>query len=114
MSDKGTHSHSNRHRMHEVSDTPRTEQARENYRVDVYDNPKGFCVTEPVHASFARDLERENNELRKDKERLDWLLENKYALGPEQDLSNCKHTSAKSYQLIYTRKNIDKAMEEAQ
>lgn len=57
-----------------LSDTPRTDEANKQYQVDVYDNPKGFCVTEPVHASFARKLERENAELRKDKERLDWLL----------------------------------------
>ena len=45
--------------------------------MDVYEpNPKGFVVAEPVHASFARSLERENAELRKDKERLDWLVDN--------------------------------------
>jgi len=63
-----------------MSDTPRTDEANKQYQVDVYDNPKGYCVTEPVHASFARDLEREirqlevaiydlkteNNKLRKD------------------------------------------------
>ena len=47
-----------------MSDTPRTEKAREQYRRDVYEpNPTGFVVAEPVHSSFARELERENNEL---------------------------------------------------
>ena len=55
----------------------------------------------------------QNNELLKDQKRLDWLLENKYALGSEQDLSECKHTGAKSYQLIYTRESIDREMEES-
>ena len=39
--------------------------------------------------------------------RLDWLLENKRALGPEQCLRDCKHTNYTSYQLIYTRRTID-------
>lgn len=65
--------------------------------------------SEGYHAA-ERDLYREIDALRKDKARLDWLLENKYARGPEQDLSKCKHTCAKSYQLIYTRKSIDREM----
>ena len=50
-----------------MSDTPRTEKAREQYRMDVYEpNPKGFVVAEPVHASFARSLERENTSLKRE------------------------------------------------
>ena len=49
--------------------------------------------------------------LERDKMRLDWLLENKRCLGPEQCLKDCKHAgNAKSYQLIYTRKTIDEEM----
>lgn len=85
-----------------MSDTPRTDEANKQYQVDVYDNPKGFCVTEPVHASFARELERElshmealihqgdmlMDELRKDKERLDWILSDagKYWLSSREDI----------------------------
>lgn len=141
----GTYSDSNRHRMHEeatckellqvrqadlhekmdkYSDTPRTDEANKQYQVDVYDNPKGFGVAEPVHASFARELERENNELRKqnnglrtglpthaevdvlleDKKRLDWLLE------------DCElQYWAKELTILppATREEIDKAMEES-
>lgn len=80
-----------------MSDTPRTEKAREQYRVDVYEpNPAGFVVAEPVHASFARRLERENAELRKDKERLDWVL-----------------SHGGRYWLSF-REDIDREMEEAQ
>lgn len=42
-----------------MSDTPRTESARQQYYRDVYENTKGFSVSEPVHADFARELERE-------------------------------------------------------
>ena len=97
-----------------MSDTPRTDNQLE---VAVYDLKTENNLLHKALDQVIEDRDSyhdENAELLKDKERLDWLLESKYALGPEQDLSNCKHTSAKSYQLIYTRKNIDKEMEEAQ
>ena len=46
-----------------MTNTPRTEQAREDYKVDVFDNPKGICFAQPVHASFARKLEEEIRQL---------------------------------------------------
>lgn len=60
----GTYSDSNRHRMHEKmdkpSDTPRTDEQELAYEAE-----DGSTY---VHTTFARKLERENNELRKDKE----------------------------------------------
>jgi len=54
-----------------MNDTPRTEKAREQYRMDVYEpNLAGFVVAEPVHASFARSLERENAELQNEVSKL--------------------------------------------
>lgn len=59
----GTYSDSNRHRMHEVSDTPRT------------DKYGGFCaeyhkVNGMTLIQHARQLERENEELRAENESL--------------------------------------------
>ena len=53
---KGTYSHSNRHRMHEPQVT--------NY--DEVAHLKGVIT----------ELKKENEELKKDKERLDWLVDN--------------------------------------
>lgn len=102
MSDKGTYSYSNRHRMHEVSDTPRTDEQV----IQFGDGPAKY-----VYAAFADQLEREirqlevaiydlkteNNELRKDKERLDWLL-----------------NYEGNYWLLQNRNDIDKKREESQ
>ena len=51
-----------------MSDTPRTDEQELAYEAE-----DGSTY---VHATFARKLERENNELRRDKERLDWLIDN--------------------------------------
>lgn len=84
-----------------MSDTPRTEKAREQYWMDVYEpNPAGFVVAEPVHSSFARMLERENAELRKDKARLDWLLSKAYFI------------QLKEGGMLTSRQAIDEAIEE--
>ena len=48
-----------------MSDTPRTDAQI----IQFGDGPAKY-----VYASFADQLERENAKLRKDKERLDWLL----------------------------------------
>ena len=54
-----------------MSDTPRTDLEME----ELYDGHTYYAhVVEAVPVDFARQLERENVELRKDKERLDWLL----------------------------------------
>ena len=96
-----------------MSDTPRTEKAREQYRVDVYEpNPTGFVVAEPVHASFARRLERENAELRKDKERLDWLIDNASISMLRKDEDGKEWWVELDYS--EAREDIDKAMEESQ
>ena len=96
MNDKGTHSHSNRHRMHEVSDTPRTDRAE-------YEDEWGYDV---VDSSLSREFEienaelcKENEELLKDKERLDWLLKTQSWLAMHK---------------LGTRQEIDQAMEDKQ
>ena len=66
------------------SDTPETDKVRHN-------------VAEL--AMHSRKLERENNELRKDKERLDWLL------GDEPIYSNYRKVA------VNNRDDIDEAME---
>ena len=48
-------------------DTPRTDNQELAYEAE-----DGSTY---VHTTFARKLERENNELLKDKERLDWLAD---------------------------------------
>jgi LPS sulfotransferase NodH len=50
-----------------VSDTPRTDNQVFGAKVMAH---------EMVNADLARELERENAELQRDKERLDWLMEN--------------------------------------
>ena len=40
-----------------------------------------------VHAAIARELERENAELRKDKERLDWIAKNRSVSVTERPLA---------------------------
>jgi len=63
--------------------TPRTESARQQYYRDVYENKKGFCVTEPVHADFARQLERELAEANARLQNIPVLLENNTKLRRE-------------------------------
>lgn len=60
MSDKGTHSYSNRHRMHEVSDTPRTDEAENAHYVE--GDYFGEDTTKEAY-QFARQLEREIRQL---------------------------------------------------
>ena len=85
-----------------MSDTPRTDTAsRESTAFDT-----------PTNAiNFARQLERENAELRKDKERLDWLIE-KASIHLE-----FKHRELGTWWLELDendpRRDIDKAMEES-
>lgn len=57
-----------------------------------------------VNSGFARGLERENTKLRKDKERLDWLLEN--------DCLRDWIDHGVAYGLNEGRKYIDEAMKE--
>ena len=53
------------HERNNMSDTPRTDAQI----IQFGDGPAKY-----VYASFADELERENAKLRKDKERLEWLL----------------------------------------
>ena len=74
---------------------------------------------EAVWADFARDLEKENAELRKDKERLDWLEANLYTLwasGLRCNESPAVEIAAKSgrFEAESIRDAIDAARKEAQ
>lgn len=57
-----------------MNDTPRTDAAIKIIDV-AFDSYDGLASSPGMYVEpdFARELERENNELRKDKERLDWL-----------------------------------------
>ena len=59
--------------MKKLSETPRTDAA---YHSADYE----YVVTEDEAWAFARKLERELNELTRDKERLDWLEKSDYEL----------------------------------
>ena len=132
MSDKGTYSHSNRHRMHEENDTPISNTPMSDTpRTDAEIVQFGDGPAKYVYAAFASDLEREirqlevavydlktennllhealdqviedrdsyheeNAELRRDKDRLDWILSNAGRFW------------------LSTREDIDKEMEESQ
>lgn len=63
--------------------TPRTESARQQYDRDVFENTKGFCVAEPVHADFARQLESELAEANARLQNIPALLENSAKLRRE-------------------------------
>ena len=82
-----------------VADTPQTDAAEEE--------SFGLLNTSLAHPNtwkFARELERELSELRKDKERLDWLIDN-----------NCEIV-APDTALLYCdcdRESIDEMMNEA-
>ncbi len=77
-----------------MSDTPKTDELA-----------KREFVTDGVWIRHARELERENAELREDKERLDWL-----------DEKGCwlTITGQKNFVSGSSRAVIDAAMEEAQ
>jgi len=76
-----------------MSDTPRTDEC-----IVVY--PEENAHDMYVWADFARKLERENAELRKDKERMDWL----------ETESGSKWAHHESDQCNITRRAIDAAM----
>ena len=63
-----------------MSDTPRTDEQELAYEAE-----DGSTY---VHTTFARKLEREIDALRKDKERLDWVLshEGRYWLSFREDI----------------------------
>lgn len=106
----------------EMSDsTPRTESARQQYYRDVYENTKGFCVAEPVHADFARQLERELDEANARLQNTPALLENNAKLGRKLAEANkywarldwlLSNQSGYSINGLGTREAIDAAMEE--
>ena len=84
---KGTYSYSNRHRMHEK----RTEHL---VITESRNMGRSFWKEIQAYRQTIDELQKENKELKKDKERLDWLIEN-----------NATYW-------VYTRLGIDKAMEE--
>jgi hypothetical protein len=65
---KGTYSHSNRHRMHEP---PRYVPF---VIYEARNMGKGFWKEMQSYRQTVDELQQENEELTKDKERLDWLL----------------------------------------
>jgi len=87
-----------------MSDTPRTDEQELAYEAE-----DGSTY---VHATFARKLERENAELRKDKERLDWLIGNSSISILRKDEDGEDWWVELSYS--EAREDIDQAMEEAQ
>lgn len=76
-----------------MSDTPRTDQ-------EARDWDDGFSMPSDLIA-LARDLERENAALRRDSDRLNWLI----TKGPVEVLVTL------SSDPVVARKNIDKEME---
>ncbi len=83
-----------------MNDIPRTDEAIVDWG-DISDC--GWGRSPYVYANFARQLERENNELRKDKERLDWLC--------ARDGSDWAWLRTGEQGKNITRAAIDKAME---
>ena len=79
-----------------MSDTPITNR----HVIQFGDGPAKY-----VYAAVAANLERENAELHKDKERLDWLMEN--------DCLRDWIANGVAYGLNEGRGYIDKAMEES-
>lgn len=92
MSDKGTYSHSNRHRMHEAKDASYIEGFGKGYAKAVAAMREAY---EPLLKATAKDSER-----------LDWLMENDCL----QDWVN--HRAA--YGLNEGREYIDAAMKESE
>jgi hypothetical protein len=84
-----------------MSDTPRTDAKAQFFGW----NPEEG--EEFVTASFARKLERENAELRADKERLDWLEKQCVFL-------NLQHSPGVYSRFLTTRDEIDAERKEAQ
>jgi hypothetical protein len=78
-----------------VSDTPRTDAAA----------IRCACSTYVVPSGFARELERENAALRKDKERMDWIARNRSISATERPWSVTPES---------LRESIDAAMKEVQ
>ena len=88
-----------------MSNTPRTDAEI----VQFGDGPAKY-----VYAAFASELERENNELRKYKERMEWLLAtyDVVELVKDQKRLDWILSDAGNYWLS-SREDIDKEMEEA-
>ena len=68
---KGTYSHSNRHRMHGPQDVPFLITEASNIG-------KSFWRERIASRKTVDELLKENEELKKDKERLDWLIDHAY------------------------------------
>ena len=66
---KGTCSHSNRHRMHEKQDEPFVITEARNIG-------RSFWREMQAYRQTVDELQEENEELKKDKERLEWLVDN--------------------------------------
>jgi len=68
---KGTYSYSNRHRMHEKQDEPFVITEARNIG-------RSFWREMQAYRQTVDELRKENEELKKDRERLDWLVDYAY------------------------------------
>lgn len=81
-----------------MSDTPRTDE--QEFWDENHNDYEGGGV---VDADFARELERENAELRIYKERLDWLIQ----FGGATFYKRLPHSLSEAYIAIDTRRKED-------